>query len=233
MVIACTSGPHYTGTSARLPRTGCCARSRRSGGSPAHGAGAGGVPDLGQVPEPDPGVVAPRFVPVLAVLGVQGVDRDDQAGPAAGNAQPPGAVAAGRAVPAGRGEAEPGPARRRAGPARLRWLLGSGRAQPCPTACPCSSVTVTHQVVAGFRAAAAARSRASQGSTGPSPASSPGRSARPAAVPSGTVSVTRPANPPAAPPAGPVSGAAPAPAGPSWPAVPAVPAAPGARGRES
>src|SRR5215469_14235557 len=66
-------------------------------------------------------------------------------------------------------------------------------------ACPCSSVTVTHHVVLGFRAAAAARSRASHGSTGPSPASSPGRSARPAAVPSGTVSVTWPANPPAAP----------------------------------
>ena len=36
------------------------------------------------------------------------------------------------------------------GPARFRWLLGSGRAQPCPMACPCSSVTVTHQVVAGL-----------------------------------------------------------------------------------
>ena len=92
------------------------------------------------------------------------------------------------------------------GPARVLWLPGSGRAQPWPTAWPCWSVTVTHQVVLGLRAAAAARSRASHGSTGPSPDSSPGRSARPAAVPSGTVSVTWPANPPAAPPAGPAPG---------------------------
>ena len=103
-----------------------------------------------------------------------------RSGPAAGGAQPPGAVSAGRAVPAGRGEAEPGPARR-AGARRVwRGSLGSGRAQPWPMAWPCASVTVTHQVVFGFRAAAAARSRASHGSTGPSPASSPGRSARPA-----------------------------------------------------
>jgi hypothetical protein len=32
------------------------------------------------------------------------------------------------------------------GPARLRWLLGSGRAQPWPTAWPCSSVTVERAV---------------------------------------------------------------------------------------
>src|SRR6185437_1584639 len=39
------------------------------GGPPAHRAGAGRVPDLGQVPEPDPGVVTPGLVPVLAVAG--------------------------------------------------------------------------------------------------------------------------------------------------------------------
>ena len=55
------------------------------------------------------------------------------------------------------------------GPARFPRLFGPGRAQPCPTAWPCWSVTVTHHVVSGFRAAAAARSRASHGSTGPSP----------------------------------------------------------------
>jgi len=71
------------------------------GGSSADRAGAGRVPDLGQVPEPDPGVVAAGLVPVLAVVGVQGVDRDDQVRPAAGNAQPPGACI------------------RRAGPSRL------------------------------------------------------------------------------------------------------------------
>ena len=49
----------------------------------------------------------------------------------------------------------------------LPWLLGSGRAQPWPMAWPCSSVTVTHQVVVGFCAAAFARSRARSGSMGP------------------------------------------------------------------
>src|SRR6185437_2433950 len=103
------------------------------------------------------------------------------------------------------------------GPARFPWALGSGRAQPCPTACPCWSVTVTHQVVFGLRAAAAARSRASHGSTGPIPASSPGRSARPVTVASGTVRVTRPANP-AAPCAGPAgAGGVPGPPGPDPP----------------
>ena len=36
----------------------------------------------------------------------------------------------------------------------LLWLLGSGRAQPWPMACPSWSVTVTHHVVFGFCAAA-------------------------------------------------------------------------------
>jgi hypothetical protein len=40
------------------------------GGPPADGAGAGGVPDLGQVPEPDPGVVPPGLVPVLARVSI-------------------------------------------------------------------------------------------------------------------------------------------------------------------
>src|SRR6478752_1766602 len=72
---------------------------------------------------------------------------------------------------------------------------------------PSWSVTVTHQVVFGLRAAAAARSRASQGSTGPIPGISPGRSARFSRLASGTVRVIRPANPPGtAPPAGPAEG---------------------------
>ncbi|HTQ93682.1 MAG TPA: hypothetical protein VMK84_29725 [Streptosporangiaceae bacterium] len=56
-------------------------------------------------------------------------------------------------------------------------------------------MTVTHHVVFELYAAAAARSRASHGSTGPRPASSPGRSARRVRVASGAVSVTWPANP--------------------------------------
>ena len=130
---------------------------------------------------------------------IQGVDRDDQVRPGSRGAQPPGAVSTGGPSRlAGVKRTRPRPAA--PGPARFRWLLGSGRAQPWPTACPCWSVTVTHQVVFGFRAAAVARSRVSQGSTGPSPDSSPGRSARRVTVASGTVRVTRLANPPAAPP---------------------------------
>jgi hypothetical protein len=69
-----------------------------------------------------------------------------------------------------------------AGPCLFLWFLGSGLAQPWPTAWPCWSVTVMHQVVFWFSVAALARSlarsRASQGSTGPMPGISPGRSAR-------------------------------------------------------
>ena len=36
------------------------------------------MPDLGQVPQLDPGIMAPAFVLVLAVVSVQGVNRDDQ-----------------------------------------------------------------------------------------------------------------------------------------------------------
>src|SRR5258705_297669 len=45
-------------------------------------------------------------------------------------------------------------------------LAGLGPVDPWPAAWPCSSVTVTHHVVFGFRAAAVTRSRASHGSTG-------------------------------------------------------------------
>src|SRR5260370_39992339 len=38
------------------------------GRTPAGRAGAGGVPDLGQVPQPGPGVVAGGLEPVVAVL---------------------------------------------------------------------------------------------------------------------------------------------------------------------
>ena len=58
----------------------------------------------------------------------------------------------------------------RGGPRFSRCLLrpwGSGRAQPWPIAWPSWSVTVTHQVVAGSRAAAPTRSRVNSGSMGP------------------------------------------------------------------
>jgi hypothetical protein len=46
-------------------------------------AGTGSVPDLGQVPEPDPGIVTPGLEPVIAVTGadrVQGHQQISQSG---------------------------------------------------------------------------------------------------------------------------------------------------------
>ena len=168
-----------TRTSARLIRR-VVLEVALAGGSPADGAGAGGVPDLRQVPEPGAWVVAAGLVPVVAVVGGQGVQRDDQIGPVSRGAEPPGAVTAGRAVPAGRGEGEPGPARRRR--ARLVWrrLLGSGRAQPWPMAWPCWSVTVTHQVVVGFCAARGAGRGPATGRPGPARRARRAGPARPA-----------------------------------------------------
>src|SRR5260370_40145968 len=69
------------------------------GRTPAGRAGAGGVPDLGQVPQPGPGVVAGGLEPVVAVLGGDRVDDDQQVRlPWDAGGQPPGPVAAGRAV---------------------------------------------------------------------------------------------------------------------------------------
>ncbi len=80
------------------------------GGAPADGAGAGGVPDLGQVAELDPGVVALGRKAVVAVVGGDRVERDGQVGLSAGPAaQCPGAVSARWGVLAGGGEGEPWP----------------------------------------------------------------------------------------------------------------------------
>jgi hypothetical protein len=56
------------------------------GGPPADGAGAGGVPDLGQVPELDPGIVTAGFVAVVAGVGGDRVQVDDQVRPGSGDA---------------------------------------------------------------------------------------------------------------------------------------------------
>src|SRR5690349_12736415 len=93
------------------------------GGAPADGAGAGGVPDLGQVPEPGPGIVTFGLESVVARVGGDRVDGDDEVRAGAGGAQPPGAIsAAGRSVAAGGGEGEP----RRAGAGALPVVLGFG-----------------------------------------------------------------------------------------------------------
>lgn len=77
-----------------------------AGGPAADRAGAGGVPDLGQVPEPGAGVVAAGLEAVVAVLGGEGMEFDEEL-PAV-DAEGPGPEAAGRPVAAGAGEAEGG-----------------------------------------------------------------------------------------------------------------------------
>ena len=92
------------------------------GRAAADGADAGGVPDLGQVPQLDAGVVAAGLMAVVAGVGGDRVDRDDQVRPGSGGVQPPGAVPARRAVPAGGSKGEP----RRAGAGALPVTPGFG-----------------------------------------------------------------------------------------------------------
>jgi hypothetical protein len=62
----------------------------------AHGSGAGGVPDLGQVPQHDSGVMPPGLVPVITLAHGERLERDDQIWlPRESGGQPPGAVPAG------------------------------------------------------------------------------------------------------------------------------------------
>jgi len=76
-------------------------------------AGARGVPDLGQVPEHDAGVVAFGLVPVVAAVRGDRPDLQEQVPlPGDPGGEPPGAVSAGRAGLAGGGEGEPGSAGR-------------------------------------------------------------------------------------------------------------------------
>ena len=180
------------------------------GGSSAGGGGAGGVPDLGQVPQLAARIMPGRLEPVITRPSGDRVHRERQVPlPGYTGCEPPGSVPARRPGPASGGEGESWPARwcwpaggpavcvpaGRAGSAgrpgvsssggRLRWFLGTGRAQPCPIACPYWSVTVRHQVVLGLAAAARARSRASHGSTGPAPGSPPAGPPAPARWPAG------------------------------------------------
>src|SRR5439155_247235 len=71
---------------ARVAQTGPAARFVRGvalvvalgGGPPADRAGAGRVPDLGQVPQLDPGIMTFGFEPVVTGVGGDRVDGDDQ-----------------------------------------------------------------------------------------------------------------------------------------------------------
>ena len=81
------------------------------GGSAAAWPGAGGVPDLGQVAELDPGIMALGLESVIAVAGGDRVEGDGQVWlSGCAGVQLPGAVSVvGWPVPAGGGEGEPGP----------------------------------------------------------------------------------------------------------------------------
>ncbi len=77
------------------------------GGPSADRPGAGGVPDLGQVPQLDPGIVAPGLETMVAGISGDRVEGDDQVWLSAGpGAQLPGPVSAGRLVLAGGREGE-------------------------------------------------------------------------------------------------------------------------------
>jgi tetratricopeptide (TPR) repeat protein len=99
-----------------------------AGWSAAGRGDAGGVPDLGQVPQLDPRIMTRSLEPVVACLQGDRVQRDQQvrmAGQAGG--QPPGPVPAGRPVLAGGGEGEPWRVAV-AGPAGRGMITGRGMA---------------------------------------------------------------------------------------------------------
>ena len=83
VVAAFRAGVAQACASARLVR-GVVLEVALGGGPPAHRAGAGGVPDLGQVPEPDPGIVASGPEPMVARVGGYRIKSDRQARPATG-----------------------------------------------------------------------------------------------------------------------------------------------------
>ena len=175
-----TAGRHYTGRSARPPRTECCARNRSSrpvSGSRARctwragpGSGAGARPR----------VVALCFVAVITLPGEGRPELDDQVPPPQDpGGEAPGTVPVWRAWPICGGEAEPGPTGRvwSAGSVRFVPFSGGGGCRPgaaVPDGVPLAIGDRHAPGRAGLRAAAAARSRARSGSMGPIPPISPG-----------------------------------------------------------
>ena len=108
-----------TGSAARLVRDVVLVitlGSRPAAGRP----GTRRVPYLGQVPELDPGIMAPGLEPVVAVFGGDGVERDDQVRlPGCSGGQPPAPVSARRPRLTRAGEGEP---RARLGPGSARRI---------------------------------------------------------------------------------------------------------------
>src|SRR5262249_28056221 len=82
--------------------------------APRPGAGRG--PDVGQVPEPAPGIGAPGPEPVIALLRDDRVHCELQVRAASGGTQPPGPIPARRPIQAGGGEREFRPV-----PVPARW----------------------------------------------------------------------------------------------------------------
>ena len=76
-------------------------------GPTADRASTSGMPDLGQVPELDTGIVTIGLEPVIAGLSSERVELDDQVRSVSGGAQPPGPVPARRSLPPFGDEAEP------------------------------------------------------------------------------------------------------------------------------
>jgi len=69
-----------------------------AGRSPAARPGARGVPDLRQMPEHDPGIVAVCLMPVVAAVGGDRLDLEEQVPlPGHPGGEPPGPVSSGRA----------------------------------------------------------------------------------------------------------------------------------------
>src|SRR5262249_54958263 len=87
------------GPAARLVGDGVLAAAARRGRRPPR-PGTGRGADLGQVPQPPPGIMSAGLVPVVAVRAGQRLDRDQHV-PVPGG-EPPGSVLAGG------GEGEPG-----------------------------------------------------------------------------------------------------------------------------
>jgi hypothetical protein len=79
----------------------------------AAGPGARGVPDLGQVPQHHPGIMAVRLVPVVAAFTGDRPDLQEPVGlPGDPGSEPPGAVSSRRPGLTGEGEGERCPAGR-------------------------------------------------------------------------------------------------------------------------
>ena len=108
VVMSCMLDPRYRGRSARLVRDAML-EVAAGGRAPTGRAGACRVPDLGQVPQQDPRIVARGLVAVVALPGDRlHVDQQVRL-PGGPGGQPPGAVPAGRLRPGCRGEGEPWP----------------------------------------------------------------------------------------------------------------------------